>query len=62
MDTLDAAVDCWGGRVIAKPEDLTEKQAVARIDYTPNILIPLLGIFGHDDGSPTPEQVDSGRN
>jgi len=59
LDTLSAAVDCWGGRVIAKPEELTEQQPVAPIDYTPNIDIPLLGIFGNDDGSPSPEQVDA---
>jgi carboxymethylenebutenolidase len=58
-DTLDAAVDCWGGRVIASPEELTERQPVAPIDYTPNISIPILGIFGLDDGSPSPDQVDA---
>ena len=25
---IDAAVDCWGGRVIAKPEELNERQPV----------------------------------
>lgn len=59
MDSLDAGVDCWGGRVIAKPEELTEKQPVAPIDYTADINIPLLGIFGQEDGSPSPEQVDA---
>ena len=32
---IDAAVDCWGGRVIAKPEELNERQPVAVIDMTP---------------------------
>ncbi|MBN4064866.1 dienelactone hydrolase family protein, partial [Dehalococcoides mccartyi] len=41
------------------PEELTERQPVAPIDYTPDIKIPLLGIFGQDDGSPTPAQVDA---
>ncbi|NQW20943.1 MAG: dienelactone hydrolase family protein [Chloroflexi bacterium] len=59
MKTINAAVDCWGGRVIAKPEELTEKQPVAPIDYTPNITVPLLGIFGQDDSSPSPEQVNA---
>ena len=59
MDTVDAAVDCWGGRVIAKLEELTERQPVAPIDYTPNISIPLLGIFGQDDGSPSPDQMNA---
>jgi carboxymethylenebutenolidase len=59
MDSLDAAVDCWGGRVIAEPEELTDRQPVAPIDYTSDISIPLLGIFGLDDGSPSPGQVDA---
>jgi carboxymethylenebutenolidase len=56
---LDAAVDCWGGRVIAKPEDLTPNQPVAPIDMTPDMSCPLLGLFGNDDASPTPADVDA---
>lgn len=56
---LDAAVDCWGGRVIATPDQLTEQQPVAPIDYTAEMNCPLLGIFGNEDQSPTPEQVDA---
>lgn len=55
---LDAAVDCWGGRVIATPDQLTARQPVAPIDYTSDINCPLLGIFGNDDQSPTPEDVN----
>jgi carboxymethylenebutenolidase len=55
---FDAAVDCWGGRVIAGPQDLNEKRPKAPIDMTPDLHIPLLGIFGNDDSSPSPEQVD----
>jgi carboxymethylenebutenolidase len=58
LDGIDAAVDCWGGRVIAKPQDLNERQPQAVIDMTPSMRCPLLGIFGNDDASPTPEQVD----
>ena len=58
LDNLDAAVDCWGGRVIAAPEQLDESHPVAPIDLTPQLAVPLLGIFGNDDRSPTPEQVD----
>jgi carboxymethylenebutenolidase len=58
VDGLDAAVDCWGGRVIAKPEDLTPRQPQAVIDMTPDIGCPLLGIFGNDDSSPDPDQVN----
>jgi carboxymethylenebutenolidase len=52
-----AAVDCWGGRVVLSPEDLTPKQPVAPLDYTADLSCPLLGLFGAEDRSPTPEQV-----
>ena len=55
---IDAAVDCWGGRVIAKPEELSERQPVSVIDMTPEMRCPLLGIFGNDDASPDPAQVN----
>ncbi|AFM41447.1 dienelactone hydrolase-like enzyme [Desulfosporosinus acidiphilus SJ4] len=55
---LDAAVDCWGGRVVASKEELTPARPVAPIDYTPELGCPLLGLFGNDDKFPTPEQVD----
>ena len=55
---IDAAVDCWGGRVIAKPEELTERQPQSVIEMTPDLKCPLLGIFGNDDASPDPEQVN----
>ncbi len=55
---IDAAVDCWGGRVIVKPEDLNERSPERVIDMTPSMRAPLLGIFGNDDASPDPEQVN----
>lgn len=54
----DAAVDLWGGRVVARPEELTAEQPVAPIEYTKDLCAPLLGIFGNDDASPSPEQVN----
>jgi carboxymethylenebutenolidase len=57
LPALSASVDCWGGRVIAKPEELTELRPVAPIDYASEISMPLLGIFGQDDANPNPEQV-----
>src|SRR5512136_3054562 len=33
VDGFDAAVDCWGGRVVMGPEELTPKQPVAPIGY-----------------------------
>jgi carboxymethylenebutenolidase len=55
---FDAAIDCWGGRVVMSKEELTAKQPVAPIDYTKDLSCPLLGLFGNDDQAPTPAQVD----
>lgn len=55
---FDAAVECWGGRVVPAKEDLTPKQPVAPIDYTKELSCPLLGLFGNEDKSPSPEQVN----
>lgn len=54
---LDAAVDCYGGRVAPSPEELTERQPVAPIDMTPSLGCPLLGLFGDRDRNPSPEMV-----
>jgi len=40
---VDAAVDCYGGR--------------ANIDLGPNLRCPLLGLFGEEDQSPSPNDV-----
>jgi carboxymethylenebutenolidase len=55
---LNAAVDCWGGRVVMSKEELSPNQPVAPIDLTADLGCPLLGIFGNDDKFPTPEQVN----
>lgn len=54
---FDAAADLWGGGVVAAPDRLTPNQPVAPIDYTADLSCPLLGLFGEEDQSPTPEQV-----
>jgi carboxymethylenebutenolidase len=54
---VDAAIDCWGGRVVMTKEDLTPKQPLAPIDLTKDLSCPLLGLFGEEDRSPSPEQV-----
>ena len=54
---LDAAVDCWGGRVVMSKEELTPRQPVAPIDYTKELSCPLLGLFGEEDQNPTSQQV-----
>jgi carboxymethylenebutenolidase len=54
---FDAVIDCWGGRVVMTPDQLTEKFPVPPLDYTRNLSCPLLGLFGEEDTGPTPEQV-----
>ena len=54
---VDAAVDCWGGRVVMAKEELNPRQPVAPLDYTRDLSCPLLGLFGEEDRSPPPEQV-----
>ena len=55
---FDAIVDCWGGRVVMSPDQLTEKSPVSPLEYTNTLNCPILGIFGNEDRNPTPEQVD----
>src|SRR5713226_2637171 len=57
-ETVDVAANLWGGGVVMRQEDLNEKRPVAPIDYTKDLPCPLIGLFGNDDRSPTPEQVD----
>ncbi|MBI2935273.1 MAG: dienelactone hydrolase family protein [Chloroflexi bacterium] len=54
---FNAAVDCWGGGVVMSKSELTPKRPVAPIDYTSDLSCPLLGLFGEEDRSPTPQQV-----
>jgi carboxymethylenebutenolidase len=55
---FDAVVDLWGGGVVMTEDQLTPARPVAPIDYTKDLNVPLLGLFGNDDQFPTPEQVD----
>lgn len=59
---IDAAVDCWGGRVVVTPDELTPKQPVAPVDYTKDLACPLLGLFGEEDKNPSPQQVSEHEN
>ena len=37
---IDAAIDCYGGGVVAKPEELTPRQPVAPIELTKDLQCP----------------------
>ncbi len=56
---FSAVVDLWGGGVVMASDQLTEARPVAPIDYTEDLDVPLLGLFGNDDQGPSPEQVDT---
>jgi len=59
VPSLDAAVDCWGGAVVASPRWPTNaSHPNVPIDLTSQMACPLLGIFGNDDQFPTPAEVD----
>ncbi len=53
---LDAAVDCYGGFVTGTPPEGAPMRKNL-VDQLPNLRAPLLGLFGADDKSPSPEQV-----
>jgi carboxymethylenebutenolidase len=55
--SFDAAVDLWGGRVVMQPDELNERTPVSPIELTKDLSCPLLGLFGVEDRSPTPEMV-----
>jgi len=55
---FDAVIDCWGGRVVMTQDQLTANSPVSPLDYTKDLACPLLGLFGEEDSSPTPEQVN----
>ena len=55
---LDAAVDCYGAFVTGTPPADYPLRVTNLADELPNLRAPLLGLFGADDKSPSPEQVD----
>ena len=57
IPSLNAAVDCYGGGVVTTPDQLTPRRPRAPIDMTSDLACPLLGLFGKEDGNPSPEHV-----
>jgi carboxymethylenebutenolidase len=54
---LDAAVDCYGARVVGTPPEGFPLKVTNLVDQLPNLRAPLLGLFGKEDSQPSPEQV-----
>ena len=55
---FDAVADLWGGGVVMAADKATPARPVAPIDYTAELTVPLLGLFGNDDTDPSPAEVD----
>jgi carboxymethylenebutenolidase len=53
---MDAAVDCYGAFVIGTPPEGAPFRGNL-VDQLPDLRAPLLGLFGMDDVSPSPDQV-----
>ncbi len=54
---VDAAVDCYGGGVVASADQLTPERPVAPIALAQDLRCPLLGLFGAEDRNPSPHHV-----
>ncbi len=54
---LQAAVDCYGAFVVAKPPSEFPLRVSPLTDLLPNLSCPLLGLFGANDKNPSPEEV-----
>jgi len=57
IPSLDAAVDCYGGRVVMAEDNLTNRMPVSPINMTPDMNCPILGLFGAEDANPDTQQV-----
>ena len=55
---VDAAVDCYGAFVTGTPPAGFPLQVANLVDQLPNLRCPLLGMFGNEDKTPSPEHVD----
>jgi carboxymethylenebutenolidase len=52
---IDAAVDCWGGRVTAA--ETSPERPVPVIDLAGDLACPLLLVGGAEDGNPSPDDL-----
>jgi carboxymethylenebutenolidase len=55
---LDAAVDCYGAYVTGTPPPDWPLDVTNLVDQLPELRCPLLGLFGNEDRTPSPEHVD----
>ena len=55
---LQAAVDCYGAFVLADPPQASSWRPPTLRGLLPNLSAPLLGLFGREDKSPAPTEVE----
>ncbi|MGP0110013.1 MAG: dienelactone hydrolase family protein [Acidimicrobiales bacterium] len=55
---LDAAVDCYGAFIVARPPEGMPFRVGPIVDLAPNLSCPLLGLFGAEDQHPAPAEVE----
>jgi carboxymethylenebutenolidase len=55
---LDAAVDCYGAFVVAKPPEGVPLKVGPLAHLAPNLSCALLGLFGAEDKYPAPEETE----
>lgn len=55
---VDAVIDCYGALVVGTAPEGYPLQATALYDRLPQLSAPVLGLFGNEDRSPTPQLVD----
>jgi carboxymethylenebutenolidase len=58
LEGFAALVECWGGEIVMKPDELTPQRPVPPIEYTEHLCCPMIGIFGNEDLAPSVEQVN----
>jgi carboxymethylenebutenolidase len=54
---IDAAVDCYGAFVVNEPPSGMPTSMKPILGLAPQLSCPLLGLFGADDGYPSPEET-----
>ena len=57
LEGVTAAVDCWGGGVTQGNDQLTPAMPRWPVEFTEYLNCPLLGLFGDEDGRPSPADV-----
>ncbi len=55
---VDAVVDCYGAYVAGTPMPGFPIKVTNLVDQLPNLGAPVLGLFGNEDKTPSPEHVD----